>query len=242
MTLTLHKFGSQWGVPDPSPFCVKLESFLLINKISYKIGDYDAKTILGKAPKKKAPFVDLENGERIGDSNFIIQRLAKDLSIEMNEGLTKEQCAISHAYRKMMDESLYFSLVYSRWWEDTGWNVIRPVFFKGMPPVIGGFITELIRKKTKKMLYGQGVGRHSKDEIYTIAKHDLDALSTLLSDDQWFFGTDKPTLLDLTCHAYVINIIRPPVENTMKKHTLTLNKLCDHAERLQTLLYKKDNV
>jgi len=240
MTLTLHKFGPQWGLSDPSPFCIKLESFLIINNIPYDIGNYDAKTILGKAPKKKAPFVDLENGERIGDSNLIIQRLEKDSGIDTDEGLTKEQRAISHAYRKMLDESLYFSLVYSRWWEDSGWNVIKPLFFSGMPPVIGGIIIKFIRNNVKKVLYGQGAGRHSKDEIYAAANQDLDALSTLLGNDQWFFGADKPTLLDLACHAYLINIIRPPIENMIKQHALTLHKLCDHAERLQTRLYDKN--
>ncbi len=240
MTLTLHKFGPCWGLSDPSPFCVKLESFLIINDIQYNIGGYDAKTILSKAPKKKVPFVDLENGKRIGDSNFIIQRLAKDLAINMDETLTKEQSAISHACRRMLDENLYFSLLYSRWCEDTAWNVIKPIFFSDMPPVIGGFITGLIRKNVKKVVYGQGTGRHSRDEIYAMANRDLDALSVLLGEDRWFFGASQPTLLDLTCHAYVINIIRPPIENAIKKHTLTLSKLCDHAERLQTQIYNKN--
>lgn len=238
MTVILHKFGSIWGIADASPFCVKLENFLRINNISFNVGPYDMKSIIGKSPKKKVPFVDLSNGERLGDSQLIIERLSKDLDINMDAPLTTEQKAISHAYRKMLDECFYFYIVYSRWGSEKGWRIIKDEFFSGMPPVIGELIINYLRKGVQRTLFEQGTARHSHEEIMHMAKADLDSISTLLEQNTWFFGSDKPTMLDLVTHAYIINIMRAPVHDEIKEYTLLCKNLCQHAERLQTQLYE----
>lgn len=237
MSLKLNKFGPNWGIADPSPFCVKLESFLRLNNIDYTVGDHDMNRLFKEAPKKKIPFVEFEDGERMGDSTLIIERLSKEHGIDMDLVLTDEQKAMSYVYRRMIDEALYFNLLYTRWGDDDGWAVLEPLFFGSIPGFVRGIISSKIRKGVLKAARNQGVARHSKEEIYTIACRDLDALSSLLSSDEWFFGTDNPTLLDLWVHASVINIIIPPIDNTVKAHCLTLQNLCDHAKRFQALVY-----
>lgn len=239
MSLKLFKFGPNWGVPDPSPFCVKLESFLRLNDIKYTLGDFDMKKTIGQAPKKKIPFVEFEGGERMGDSTMIISRLAHEHNIDMDSALSDEQRAISYAYRRMIDEATYFNLLYTRWCDDAGWAVLEPEFFGEVPKFVRGLISGYIRKGVVKKAYDQGTARHSKDDIYATACADLDSLSALLGDDQWFFGADKPTLLDVWVHASVINIIKPPIENAVKAHCLTHNSLCAHADRFQALVYSE---
>ena len=41
MTLTLYKFGPQWDIDDPSPFCLKLESYLKLADIAYEAPPFD---------------------------------------------------------------------------------------------------------------------------------------------------------------------------------------------------------
>ena len=89
MSITLHKFGPIWGLHDPSPFCVKLESFLKINDIDHTIGDLDMRAALERAPKKKLPFVTLENGKDMGDSTLIINFLSKEKNIDMDAGIKR---------------------------------------------------------------------------------------------------------------------------------------------------------
>ncbi len=237
MSLKLFKFGPNWGVPDPSLFCVKLESFLRLNNIEYTLGDFDIKKTLGEAPKKKMPFIEFENGERMGDSTLLIEHLSTERGIDMDSGLSDKDKAISHAYRRMIDEATYFNLLYTRWCDDVGWAVLEPEFFGEVPGFIRGFISSKIRKDVTKKAYDQGVARHSQEEVYQMACHDLDSLSALLGDNQWFFGSEKPTLLDIWVHASVINIIKPPIENAVKAHCLTLSNLCDHANHFQELVY-----
>ncbi len=240
--IKFYKFGKQWGIADASPFCVKLESFLRLNDIPFELGRFDIKSTLGKAPKKKLPFIITEDGTAIGDSTLIIAHLSKSKNIDMDSALTPEQRAQSHLIRRALDEALYFNLLYSRWVDDNGWNIIKPIFFgnAGLPQFLINIIAKKIRKDVVKNSYNQGTGRHTKEEIYRVANEDLSALSNLLGDDQWFFGAQAPTLLDICVHAYVINIIIPPIENSVKTHTLTLSNLCEHAHRLEKLAYHND--
>ncbi len=240
MALTLYKFGAQWGIADPSPFCVKLESFLRLNNIDFEFGDFDIKSTLNKAPKKKMPFIVFENGQNMGDSSLIIDHLAIKNNIDMDAPLSDEQRCASHAFRRMLDDSFYFAAVYSRWVDDIGWNAIMPLFFGGIPGFIRPLISGKIRKGVIKMLHGQGTARHSKEEIYTAAEKDLKALSDLLGNDQWFFNAAQPTLLDIWAHAFIINFTVPPIETDLKARVLKFQNLCDHANRFETLVYKSE--
>lgn len=239
MGITLHKFGEAWGLSDPSPFCVKLESFLRLNDIAFQSIDFDPKTTFKKSPKKKVPFVILENGQLMGDSTLIIAHLSKERNIDMDKDLSKEQRTQSHAFRRMLDESFYFSALYSRWQDDIGWNAVKPFFFadSGMPKFLQDLFAEHIRKGVLKTIYLQGTGRHSQEEIYAHGTQDLQALSDLLGANQWFFGADKPGLLDLWAHAYVIEIIEPPIETVLKTNAFQMDNLVSHARRFQELVY-----
>ena len=106
----------------------------------------------------------------------------------------------------MLDESLYWVLVYSRWVDPTGWALISYMFFGAVPALIRPLIAGKQQKGMIKTLHGQGFGRHSKEEIYNIGCKNIQALSDFLGDKKNFFDTDKPTLLDITVHAYIINL------------------------------------
>ena len=55
MAVRLHKFGAAWGIADPSPFCLKVESFLREADIPYEVVPFDFKRSFAKAPKGKLP-------------------------------------------------------------------------------------------------------------------------------------------------------------------------------------------
>ncbi|MGH1455775.1 MAG: glutathione S-transferase C-terminal domain-containing protein [Alphaproteobacteria bacterium] len=242
MAITFYKFGEAFGLPDPSPFCLKLESFMRINDIAFELGEFDAKSTLGKAPKKKIPFVVFENGEKMGDSTLIIDRLSKDKNIDMDAPLTASQCAQSHAFRRMLDESTYFCGLYSRWIDDNGWAVVKPLFFgnMGMPGFLSRIISNKIRGDVIKKAVGQGIARHTKEEVYSHGAQDFQSLSGVLGGDQWFFGTDTPNLLDLWAHAYVIEAIHPTINNALKDSVLKMDNLVQHAYRLHMHIYDQD--
>jgi glutathione S-transferase len=137
----------------------------------------------------------------------------------------------------MLDEHLYWAAVYSRWCDEPGWSVIRQPFFAGVRRPIRPLAATLARRRMAGALRAQGTGRHSREEIYALGNEDLRALSLLLGEDTYFFAANRPTLLDLWAHAFVAEIIAPPIDSPLKEACLALRNLADHFQRLQTRLY-----
>lgn len=136
----------------------------------------------------------------------------------------------------MLDEHLYWVSVYSRWFDEPGWSVIRQPFFSGVPRPMRPFAAALARRRVVRALRAQGTGRHSREEIYTLGNEDLQALSRLLGDVT-SSEPNRPTLLDLWAHAFVAEIVAPPIDSPLKEACLALANLTDHFQRLQARLY-----
>ena len=73
--ITLHQFSPNWGLPNASPFCMKLEIYLRMANLPHTVIYEDT---LDKAPKKKMPYIE-DEGKKIGDSNLIIDYLINTL-------------------------------------------------------------------------------------------------------------------------------------------------------------------
>lgn len=76
-----------------------------------------------------------------------------------------------------------------------------------------------------------------REEIYTLGSEDVHALSRLLGDDIYFFAANGPTLLDLWAHAFVAEVVAPPIDSPLKEASLAHTNLTDHFQRLQARLY-----
>ena len=238
MTIKLHNFGGAWGLADPSPFCLKVESFLREARIDYVTVPFDLRRTFRQAPKGKLPFIEDDDGTLVGDSSLIIAHLSRQRGIDLDGVLGARERAAAHAFRRMLDEHFYWVGVYARWL-DTAWPDVRDQLFAGIPAALRPLVTMLPRRKMAKALRAQGVGRHQRDEIYALAAADLRALSTLLGNDAFFFATERPTLLDLWAHAFIAEVIVPPVSSPLKAAAEACPNLVQHCERMQQRLYQR---
>lgn len=87
-------------IPTRSPFCFKLELFLKMNSIPYNVSTSDP-----FGPKGKAPWIEW-NGEAIGDSSLIVERLADKNAVDKK--YTEAQLLEGHAYKTMLEEHAYW--------------------------------------------------------------------------------------------------------------------------------------
>jgi glutathione S-transferase len=231
--IKLHKFKPHWGLPDPSPFCVKVETYLRMVGLPFERVEHATPF---KGPKKKLPYI--EDGNRvIPDSGFVLDYLKATYGDALDARLSDQERAVGHALRRMLDEGLYWAVVYSRWMEDHNWTVIKPLFFGALPPVVRDFVPAWARRRVRNTLWLQGTGRHSREEIYALGNADLAAVATQLGTKPYLFGS-TPTSFDAAAYGFVANIITPPIESALKKHALSLPNLADYCARIRERYYE----
>ncbi|MBV6447808.1 glutathione S-transferase family protein [Nitrosomonas sp.] len=229
--LKLYQFERSWGIPNLSPFCCKIETYLRMAGI-----EHDIKPALPmRAPKGKLPYIS-DNGKTLGDSRFIIEYL-KSTYKNLDNGLTGEELAISTAMQRLLEEHLFWVALYSRWqYTDENWQVNKQAIFGVLPPIIRDIAANRWRKKIQQQIYGHGMGRHQAEEIFALGKQDIDALSDYLGHKPYFFG-DHPTTLDASAFGLLINISGCPIESPLKEYALTKENLTAYNTRIMHSFY-----
>ena len=232
MMVDFYTFGPVWGLPDASPFVIKLELWLKMAGIEYRsVVDGDTR----KAPKGKLPYIKLD-GETIGDSDLIIDKLNQKFGDKVDAGLSAQQQAHSHLLTRLMHDSFYWALVHCRWVEPNGWAQVGASLFGSLPKPLQLIVPPLVRRSIKKSLHGQGFGRHSRDEKMQMARNDIDTLDTMLGDQLFFLG-DEPRSVDATVQAFLIAFIGPPIANPVRDYLLTKPRLLAYYQRMNERYY-----
>jgi glutathione S-transferase len=229
--ITLYQTPTAWGTPNLSPFCIKLESYLRMIGQPYQVQPAD----LRKAPKGKVPYVDVD-GRLMGDSQFIIEHLKQKFGDTLDGKLTAEQVAIGHTVRRMLEESTYWNIVYTRWVDEAGWRAYVPVLETMLPVVLGNVMLPVLRRKMFKTLHAQGMGRHNFDEVQKLGKDDITALSTIMGNRPFLLG-ETPTSFDASVYAFLVGIIAFPVDSDFKQHTLSQGNLVEYCARFKSRFF-----
>ncbi|HWO21460.1 MAG TPA: glutathione S-transferase family protein [Kofleriaceae bacterium] len=216
-----------WQTGSLSPFCIKLETYLRITQIPYKLGKF----VRGDAPKGKIPYVRID-GKPMGDSQLVIEELERRLVAEnkpaLDEGLSPRDAALGRIARRAIEEGCYFHLLYLRWIDDDGFGAVRDEFKKLVP----GFVASLIRRKVRTKLDGQGTGRHSRDEVMALGAADFDAIAELLGDRPYFLG-DTPRVIDCTLYAFLEGVLGFPIDSPIKARVAARANLVAYRARIR---------
>ena len=98
----LHQFPRFGPVPNLSPSCLKLETYLRMVKIPYKCS-----FAREASSKGKMPWIEYK-GQQIADSNFCVEFLCKEFGVDVDDHLTVEQKGMARAIRVMLEENTYW--------------------------------------------------------------------------------------------------------------------------------------
>ena len=232
--ISLYGFGSFFGVLDASPFVVKADLLLKMSGLPYQF--LANVNHIKKSPKNKLPYIE-DNGRVIGDSHFITQYLNREYNVLLDEHLSDSQRAQANLYAKSLEEGLYWCLVYSRWISIDTWPVVKQEFFGKLPLPLRWFIPNLVQKGVKKNLYGQGTIRHSESEILQLANEYFASLSTLLSDQDYFFGA-KPSVFDAIAYSLLMEFISVNFSNAFNDAARSYDNLVAFCQRIEAKYYR----
>jgi glutathione S-transferase len=227
--ITLYQFKPMLGLPNPSPFCMKLETYLRMSGLEHTVV---SATGLGRSPTGKAPFVDID-GQVMADSGLIINHLERTHGHPVDGKLTLAQRAESLALQRLIEEHLYFVALYARWVDPDHTSARRKVMGEiiGMSPFMMRFMGGFIERGIMKSLRAQGLGRHPAETIWQMGIADIQALAHWLGNRAWGFN-DTPTTFDACLASIVANVARTGWSNPLVAATLKHGNLVEHADRV----------
>ncbi len=228
--LKVLKFGPAFGVPDPSSFVLKLETYLRLAEIDYRGVRADVR----KAPKAKFPvLVDGENS--IADSQFAIQYLKKNYGDKLNDGVSAKELAQHHMLRLALENHSYFMMLITRWLDPENAVLIKEAFFSDLG-FMGPIIFKIVQSGMRRTIEGQGLLRHSEAELNGFIKDDVHALETLLGE-QPYFGGETPREIDATTFAFISNMVVPEMNTPQKLHGRRSQALVEYNNRMALRLF-----
>merc|ERR1711902_143682 len=207
-TVYLFQFTRSPQIPSISPFCLKLESWLKLHGIKYQNVDHKCKF---RSKKGLLPFIEL-NGEEIADSNMIIETLSKKFEKEMPAELSQDQKNVQHAVIQMVENHLHWTIVY--WRSKDVDNILKgyklnlqsAIGSKAPASILNFYFKYTFCRKGLKKVRANGMGVHTAEEIENFGKKDLQTLSEMLGDKEFFFG-EEPAMLDLVVFSQVGQLV-----------------------------------
>lgn len=229
--ITLYTFGPNFGLPDPSPFAIKTDVQLKMTGLRYET----AFGGLPIAPKGKLPFI-VDDGEAIADSTFIREHLERKYGVDFDEGLSGGQQATAWAVERMMEDHLYWAMVHDRWMVDANFERGPARFFDGAPDGAREQIMLQARGRVRDALHGQGLGRHTGEEIAALAARSLGAVSALIGDKLYLMG-DRPCGADATVFGVLAGVIYPEFESPVRQAALAYPNLGRYCQRMMGQWY-----
>jgi glutathione S-transferase len=214
--MKLHVFGPAFGLPDPSPFCMKAIILLEMSGLPYD----RVQGNLRKAPKGKLPLL-IDGGEIVPDSSFIRMHLERKHGIDFDKGLSAERRGIAWAVEKMLEDHLYWLVVRERWLDPDNFDRGPRRFFEGLPVPLRAPVIALVKRKVRRDLRGHGLGRHSEAEQLILARRSLEALAAILGEAP-YLGGDAPCGGDAALGGFMIaglcEIFESPVSRALREH------------------------
>ncbi|KAJ8274725.1 hypothetical protein COCON_G00093500 [Conger conger] len=227
--IILHQFSRpKSGVPSLSPFCLKMETYLRMVDLPYQ-NYFDGKL----SPQGKMPWIEY-NKEQVSGTEFIIDFLEEKLGVNLNKSLSPQEKAVSRAVTKMVEEHFYWTIAYCQWVDNLEETQKMLAVSGPLSDLLKWILSHLTGGIVKREMYGHGIGRFSKEEVYALMEKDMRTLATLLGDKKYIMGP-KLSTVDATVFGHLSQAMwtlpgtRP--EQLIKGELINLAMYCERIRR-----------
>lgn len=214
---------------------MKLEAFLRIADIPYQNCYLDNSEL---SPTRRLPFI-RDNGITVADSELIMDYLESKYKFKVDGHLSQQQAVCHHGFHRVFDEHLYWALQYSRYLEADNFKTLSQMLYHEIPPPFSHIKANKARKQVQQQLFAQGLGCLSADNIYLKAEKDLQQLSLLLADRDWF-GGDFVSKLDLSAVAFFSHIAIVELPSPLQQSLQQFDNLIEFQHRAKQIIFPED--
>lgn len=206
-----------WGLPNASPFCMKLETWLRMAGLPYEA------RVLTTPPKSstgKIPYLERPDGSLLADTTAIIAELSRQHGIDLDAHLSERERAQALLLQRTFEEHLYFLVLCERWLDDASWPRVRSDYFGQLPLPLRVGLPPVLRRAIRRDAHGQGLARLDAEQRLERGRADVQAIATMLGDGPYFFG-DRPSTVDATAYGFIAQSRAPvlgPVGRLVAEH------------------------
>lgn len=225
-SLILYATRPAFGLPDSSPFVMKAEVQLQMAGLAYD----KVASIPPQAPNGKLPYL-VDGEETISDSTFIRAHVERSYGIDLDAGLDARQRAEAWAIERLLEDHLYFAMVWFRWIDPDNFAKGPSQFASGATEVEREQMRRLLQDRKQADLRAQGIGRHTPDQIATLGERSIDALARLLGDRRHLMG-EASSGVDATAFAMLAGVSTPFFDTPLRRAVEARPNLVDYVERM----------
>ncbi len=217
-----------FGLRNVSPFCLKAEMAMSYLNMDFEhVIEKDPR----KTPKGKLPYMVID-GEKIADSELILEKLDELSQGKLYGGLTPQEKAIGFAFTRLAEDHLYWLMVSSRWLEDDWFPNVVEGFFGFVPGFIRGFAARSAQKGVKETLHLHGLGRHTPEEQEGFLRRDLQAIADVVSKENYIVG-GRLTVFDFVVAGMLSGLMDNEPATWVSKIANGYPSLREYLERIQ---------
>lgn len=230
-SITLYTTRPGFGLPDTSPFVLKTDVQLKMAGLPYA----REATIPPQAPKGKVPYL-TDAGDVVCDSTFIRMHIERKYGVDLDEGLDARQRAESWALERLLEDHLYFAMVWFRWIVPENFAKGPAQFANGAPEAEREAMRRDMQARKDGELRGHGIGRHSAGEIAALGVRSIDAVATLLGEKPYLMG-DRASAVDATAFAMLAAILTPFFDTPLRDAVVGRPNLVAYVNRSMRRYY-----
>jgi glutathione S-transferase len=212
-SITLYASPAGFGLPDTSPFVIKTEVQLKMAGLAY---DRES-TIPPQAPNGKLPFIN-DHDEVVSDSTLIRTR------------------AESWAIERLLEDHLYFAMVWFRWIDPDNFAKGPAHFADGAPEADRAQLRHDMQARKAGELHAHGLGRHAPQQIAELGKRSIDALSQLLGD-KLYLMRESPSGVDATAFGVLAAVLTPFFDTPLRRAAEARPNLAAYVDRMMRRFY-----
>ena len=230
-SLTLYASRAGFGLPDTSPFVIKTEVQLKMAGLVY----HRASTVPSQAPNGKLPFIN-DHDEVVSDSTFIRAHIERKYGVDLDEGLDAHQRAESWAIERLLEDHLYFAMVWFRWIDPENFAKGPAHFADSAPEADRPKLRQDLQARKAVELHAQGLGRHTPARIAELGIRSIDALSQRLGDKVCFMG-ETPSGVDATAFGVLAGVLTPFFDTPLRQAAEARPNLVAYVARMMQRYY-----
>lgn len=230
-SITLYTTRASFELPDASPFVIKSEVQLNMAGLAYD----RASAIPSQAPNGKLPFIN-DHDEVISDSTFIRAHIERKYGADLDAGLDARQRAQAWAIERLLEDHLYFAMVWFRWIDHDNFAKGPAHFADGAPEAARAQLRRDMQARKAVELHAQGMGRHTPARIAELGARSIEALSQLLGDQAFLMG-ESPSGVDATAFGVLASVSTPFFDTPLRRMVEARPNLVAYVARMMQRYY-----